>query len=214
MILQNSYTKIYLIFVLLALTVIGRAQVQPTDSFKIDYIHPAEYEIGDVRFEGLSFYEPKILLLLTGLYAGEKIEIPSEKFSLSIKRLWEQGYLNDLRVSVDSIVDKKIYLKIKAIEVLRVSKFAISGIKKADNDKLNEQLNLHIGKPYDGQFSFDITRLITDYFTAKGHYQPKIKQRLQPDPTLAGKLVLYYDINPGPKVKIDKIICKICFLNN
>lgn len=206
MFIQKNYPKIYLVFALLALCIVGRAQVQPSDSFKIDYIHPAEYEIGAVRFEGLNLYDPTILLMLTGLYPGELIEIPSEKFSLSIKRLWEQGYLNDLHVAVDSTAGKKIYLKIKGVEVLRVSRFIISGLKKTDRGKLEEKLKPFIGKPCDGQFSFDVLQLITDYFTEKGYYQPQIKQRLQPDPTLAGKFIYYFDISPGRKVKIDKII--------
>ena len=69
-------------FLLLLLPLFTIAQVKvvnDTTSVKIDYDDPHNYQLEAVKFSGADHFDQRVLILLTGLAPGDKIQVPGDK---------------------------------------------------------------------------------------------------------------------------------------
>src|SRR5690606_24199061 len=57
----------------------------------VDYGSPKEYEIAEIKVQGVEFLDHNALISLTGLKVGDRIKIPGDAISSAIKKLWQQG---------------------------------------------------------------------------------------------------------------------------
>ena len=48
------------------------------------------YEIADIKITGADHYEDFVLIGFSGLAVGDKIEIPGDQITKSLKRFWKQ----------------------------------------------------------------------------------------------------------------------------
>ena len=58
----------------------------------IDYSNPITYEIGGITLNGANNLNNNTILNITELSVGEKIQIPGEKVTNAITKLWKQNY--------------------------------------------------------------------------------------------------------------------------
>ena len=66
------------------------AQIQVgNDMSEIDYSLPREYEIGGITVTGVKYLEPQVLVMISGLQPGETINVPGDKITNAIRKLWE-----------------------------------------------------------------------------------------------------------------------------
>ena len=73
------------------------AQVQiGNDMSEIDYSLPREYEIGGVTVTGVKYLDPQVLVMISGLKPGDVIDVPGDKVTNAIRKLWEQGLFEDV----------------------------------------------------------------------------------------------------------------------
>ena len=77
---------------------VGRAQVVLTSDdtvshFQIDYSNPVTFEIGGITTSGTGNLDQRMLLF----QVGDEIEIPGEKISKTIKKLWSTGLYENIR---------------------------------------------------------------------------------------------------------------------
>jgi len=75
------------IFFITCVPAIG--QVSIGEDIIVDYSKPKEYEIGGVTVTGVEYLDKNVLIMLTGLNVGEKVEIPGEMITKAIKKLWK-----------------------------------------------------------------------------------------------------------------------------
>ena len=59
---------------------------------------PKEYELGGVTVNGTQFLDNTVLINLSGLIIGDKIEVPGEKVTKAIRNLWEQNLFSDISI--------------------------------------------------------------------------------------------------------------------
>jgi outer membrane protein insertion porin family len=87
-------TLIFLMFCPLLVT----AQISSgnSGSIEIDYSNPKKYVLGGIAITGTKVLDPNALVLLTGLTVGSEINVPGDKLSGSIKKLWKQGLFSDV----------------------------------------------------------------------------------------------------------------------
>jgi outer membrane protein insertion porin family len=119
---------IILIFLPFALQL--RAQISLGGESVTDYSKPKEYYIGGITVSGVKYLDGNVLIMLSGLTVGERVKVPGDKLSQSIRKLWDQGLFEDIRISVTKVVDDQVFLEFYLQERPRLSKFQFNGIKK------------------------------------------------------------------------------------
>ena len=86
-----------ILFVLLAATTRPLyAQITIGSDLGIDYSNPKEYEIGAITFSGLKYLDQNVLTMLSGLSVGDRVKVPGEKITSAVRKLWEQGFFEDI----------------------------------------------------------------------------------------------------------------------
>ena len=64
--------------------------VSAQNSAVVDYNSPKKYTLKKVKVEGTNYLNEERLVALTGLKAGETIDIPGQELSGIMNRLWLQ----------------------------------------------------------------------------------------------------------------------------
>src|SRR5512133_1087818 len=80
-----------------------KAQIEIGSDIGIDYTNPKEYEIGGITFSGVKYLDQNVLTMLSGLTVGERVKVPGEKITSAVRKLWDQGFFEDIRITVTGI---------------------------------------------------------------------------------------------------------------
>ena len=110
---------------------------------EIDYSRtPRQYYIGAITIDGVKNYDERLLIGLSGLAEGQKIEIPGEEITKAVKRYWRNGLFSNVAISVDSLVGDSCYLHIQLTQRPRISDINFHGVRKNEMDDLKEKIGL------------------------------------------------------------------------
>ncbi len=204
---MNKFSKIIITFLVFTSISLGlKSQILLTDdSTHFDYASPVEYEIGGITITGTQNMDSKILILLSGLYVGQKINIPGDQISKAIENLWKQGLFENINISATGIKGDIIFLNLDLLEKPRLSRFSISGIKKGETDKLREAINITRGDVITENMLMRTTFKIKKYFWEKGYLNAEVKITQTPDTTKQNLTILLIDIKKNSKVKVNKV---------
>ena len=202
------YYKILILLIpIFTFNIQGLAQIQVgNDLSEIDYSMPRDYEIGGITVTGVKYLEPQVLVMLSGLQVGETIEVPGDKITNAIRKLWEQGLFEDVSITCVNKIGRKIFLNIDLKERPRISKFSFKGVKKSEADELRSKINLTRGDVATEHTYTKTKRIIEDYFFEKGFHNVNVMVASEPDTTRDKYVNLTLDIDKGPKVRIAEII--------
>jgi len=172
----------------------------------IDYANPKDYVIGGITVSGTKYLDKKVLILLSGLTVGDKIQVPGEKISKAIESLWKQKLFSDIKISATKIQGNNIFLNLNLQERPRLSKFSFSGVKKSEANDLREKIKLIKGKVITDNLIITATHSIKDYFIDKGYLNTEVKIVQEEDATQNNSVILRIDVNKNNKIKINQII--------
>src|ERR1043166_7758880 len=102
--------RLALLFLFFSFAFSGQAQIKLSgDTTDIDFTSPKEYKIGGVVVEGAEHLDNGVLILLTGLGLGDKVQVPGERFSTAISNLWKQGLFEDISFT-GKVVGDEIFI--------------------------------------------------------------------------------------------------------
>src|SRR5690606_7911503 len=101
------------------------------------------YILKDIVVDGVKKYSPAQILRFTGLNKNETVEIPGQKISNAIKKLWETQSFSEVEVYIQSIEGDQIVLRfnLQDLKDLGEVKFTVNGICKTTNEKLETKYN-------------------------------------------------------------------------
>ena len=172
----------------------------------IDYYSPKEYEVGDIIVTGADHLDHTSVILLSGISVGEKIMIPSDKFSTAIDKLWKQGIFEDIHIYITKVKGRTIFLEYALKTKPRLSSFRFEGVSRSEGDKIKEKLGIAMGDVVTDNLKTNCTNIIHDYFADKGYYNAKTEIIEKRDTNSARKeSQLTFKIDKGKKVRIGKI---------
>jgi len=202
--------KIYFIinftFLLITFSFISNGQIITNrDISSVKYNAPQEYEIGGITISGAKFLDHTVLLTLSNLRIGEKIQIPGEKITTAIEKLWAQGLFSDVNISIVKILGEKVFLDIYLEEKPRLSYFTFKGIKKHDAEKLREEIKLEKGNIITENVILKTKSKIEKYFISDGYSNTSVKVIQKEDSNSFNKVSLIFSINKGQKTRIKNI---------
>jgi outer membrane protein insertion porin family len=109
-IVRNFFIKCALLMVVLAGLIAQPIHVQAQQQAAAGLDEPKKYELGGITISGARYLDPNTLIGLTGLRVGDPISIPGEEIGKSIRKLWAQGILGDVSVTVARFEGNKIFL--------------------------------------------------------------------------------------------------------
>ena len=173
----------------------------------VDYNNPREYIVGGVSVNGNIHFSTKQIIDLTGLSVGMRVTVPSDGLTSIVKRLWHQQYFDEVALNAYTRVPDSdtAYFVVNIVERPRIAKWEFQGIRKGEKDDLNERLKFHRGDELSEYVIRTSKDIITRYFKDKGFGLVEVDVIAQKDTMIRRGVNVLFNIDKGPKVKIDKI---------
>lgn len=184
------------------------AQAQETDTIynpTIYYSSPQKFELGGVTVTGVKHLESNVLVQISGLRVGSEIEVPGEKITKAIQKLYKQGLFSDIQISATKLIDKKIYLNIYLQERPRLSDVNYNGTSKSETNKLKEKLKLMKGTQVTDYLISSTKTIIENYFKEKGFYNTEVSILQRDDSSEENSVLLDVNIDRNNKIKVKNI---------
>ena len=163
------------------------------------------YEIADIKVTGADSYEDFVLIGFSGLAVGDKIEVPGDQITKSLKRFWKQGLFSDIKFKATKIEGDKIWLEIALKQRPRVSEIVYSGLKKTEQ----EDLEVKVGIKQGGQMTPDLAdrakKIITKYLEEKGFLHTEVKVLQVDDAARPGYVKVAVNVNKKDKTRVGQL---------
>ncbi len=175
------------------------------DSLVVSYDNPKEYSIAGVKVEGTQFLDKDILVAISGIRIGDRIEIPGPEISKAVKNLWKQQLFANVKIYIDSTDGDKAWLKYVVAERPRLSGFTFRGTTKSEENDLREKIKLNRGKVLTDNVKVNTVSTIKAYYADKGFLNASVDVKEVLDTTQANSMLYYIYVDKSHRVKIDKI---------
>ncbi len=188
-------------------TVSISAQVTPNQETTTQNQQQASYILKDIVVDGVKKYSPAQILRFTGLSKGEMVDIPGQKISNAIKKLWETDSFSEVEVYVEDIDGQSVVLKFHLQDLMELGevKFTGKGIGKSKNEKLAKDNNLKPGTKITNNLISTLSNKIPDEYRKKGFADAKITIKDKVNANDANLLDWTVQVDKGKRVKIAKI---------
>src|SRR3546814_7483986 len=111
------------------------------DSDEISYLKPQNYIIGGVTGSGTEYLNNDVLITISKLVVGSRIEVPSDATSNVVKNLMDQGLFDEVELYADAVTDDSIFFNIHVVERPRLTRIDIEGLSKTQTEEVRKQLD-------------------------------------------------------------------------
>ena len=173
-----------------------------SDLSKISYEKPVEYIIGGVEVTGIEFLDKNVIIMLSELEVGERVKIPGDEITASIRKLWDQGLFDNISITASSIKGNNIFLSINLTERPRLAKFSFEGIRKTEADDIREKINLTRGEVVTDHMIIRTKNIITKFYGDKGFLNAEVTVQEKSDSKNKNFEDLVITIKKNRKVKV------------
>lgn len=174
---------------------------------------PKTYKIKSIELEGTNRNRSAVLIR-SGIAEGDMIKIPSDATNEVIKKLWESKLFTDVKLFIKKVEGEEVTLLIKLKETPQIGSIHVVKAETGKNPSKSEREDLEGNlknltyRTYNQNVVFRAEEIIKQYYLGEGKLYPKIKHYTENDTTKNNKHILYFEIDEGPKVKIEDIVFK------
>ena len=173
---------------------------------KIEYtLQRKTYEIAGITVSGAESYEDFVLIGFSGLAVGDKIEVPGDQITKSIRRFWKQGLFSDVKIEATKIEGNKIWLNIALKQRPRVSEVIYNGIKKSDKEDLEVKVGISKGSQMTPNLADRAETMVKKFYAEKGYYHTEVNVRQYKDESLPGYVKVEINVDRKEKTKVNAI---------
>ena len=166
---------------------------------------PKQYEIADIKVEGIQNYEDYVLIGLSGLSVGQTITVPGDEITRAIKNYWNHGLFSDVKITAEKIEGKKIWLKIALKQHPRISDVRYHGVKKSERTDLETRLGMIKGMQITQNSVNRAETVIKRYFDEKGFKNAEVFINRTEDPANENQVIVDIKIDKKAKIKVHEI---------
>ncbi len=167
---------------------------------------PKEYTIAGIKISGNKYLDESLLVSISGLTVGDKVTIPGgDNFSKAINNLWKQNLFADIAIYFTKLTGNSVYIEINVTERPRLSNFYFKGVKKGDADDLTTKTGLIKGRVVNENMKRVAIQAIRKFYADKGYQDAHVVTSESHDPAVANSEILTFNIDRGPKVRINDI---------
>ena len=201
--------KLTLLIAIICSTVLGSYAQVPVDTIYnppvIFSSMPKKYELAGIKVTGKGNYEEFIIIGYSGLKIGDIIEVPGSDITNASKRLMKQGLFAQAQIKVEKIAGDKVWLEIALRTQPRISEINYTGVKKSEQEDLQNRLQLMKGNQITQNIVNRATQIIEKYFDDKGFSNASVKIDLREDLSKENEMIVDININKNNKMKVNKI---------
>ncbi|MDH6354153.1 outer membrane protein insertion porin family [Dysgonomonas sp. PH5-45] len=167
-------------------------------------LNPMRYEIAGIQVSGVDnpASEEFILIGISGLNVGDKIEIPGTEITNAVRRYWRNGFFSEVKILATKIEGNKIWLEIRLKNRPRVSDIRFYGLKGGEKKDLQERLGVVKGNQITPNDIDATKKVIKRYLDDKGFTNAVINVSQKEDPAQKNQVFLDIDINKKNKIKV------------
>lgn len=167
------------------------------------------YTLKDIVIDGVKKYTPAQVLRFTGLVKGEKIELPGQKISNAIKKLWETENFSEVEVYVQSIEGEHIVLRfyLQDLKELGVVEVKMKGrkVSKSKTEKIGKDYKLLPGTKITNDLVASVKNKIPQEYVNKGFADAKITITEKTNTSNPEAMDWTIEIDKGKRIKIANI---------
>lgn len=204
--MRLSFLYIFFLILSLALAPPLRAQVLiGTDLPEFSYTKPATYTIGGITVSGVEYLDHGVIIVLSGLSVGDRIEIPGDQTREAIEKLWQQGLFENIRISATRIEGDIIFLNLSMKERPRMSNFRFRGVRKSEADNLIDKVRLVRNDVVTEHLIIRTENIIRKHFSDKGYMNATVDISQVQDTTALNQVELIIDIDKKSRIRIENI---------
>jgi len=175
----------------------------PADS--LSYLEPKDYIIGGVTITGTKNLDKDVLLTISKLTKGDKINLPGDANANVIKNLYSQGLFDDVQLNVTSIKLDTIYLEIVVVERPRLSRMHFTGIRKGEIEDVQKLLADKTAKIVNQNLLSTTEAIIKKHFSEKGFLNTTVTMVQRKDPGDPNGVILNIKVDKKEKVMISDV---------
>jgi len=180
----------------------------PQDSTQVYHAEqPGSYVLKDIVVDGVKKYSPAQILRFTGLSKGEQVDIPGQKISNAIKKLWETQSFSKVEVYIESVEGQNVVLQfsLQDLKELGEVKFTGKGIGKSKSEKLAKDNNLKPGTKITQNLVSTLKTNIPKDYIKKGFADASINIKEGMSTQDENMVNWTIEVAKGKRVKIDHI---------
>lgn len=165
------------------------------------------FTLKGITIDGVKKYTADQILRFTGLQKGESLEIPGQRISGAIKKLWDTHSFSKVEVYVESIEGDQIILNFALLDLKELGevKFVGKGIKKSQNEKLLKDNNLKPGTKITKNLISTLENKVPQEYIKKGFADAKIDIQEKINVENAELVDWMIEVDKGKRVKIASI---------
>ena len=169
-----------------------------------------DFVIGGIEVKGAKHYNAQTIIVASGLKVGDRITIPSERFTRIIHKLWNYQVFNDIDIYIAKTEGDKVFLEFVIQEIPELTEVKVEGIRKRKAEELLKKLELdktHLEsrKKVNESLIAKTKSYITDKYRKEGYLNNKVHITTSPADSLGTKERMLIRIDRGNKVKINSI---------
>ncbi len=165
------------------------------------------YNIGDITVTGNTSFSPLTIITFSGLKKGDAIDIPGEKLSSAVKKLWKSNLFSSVNIFRTNVLEGVIDLEIELFDLPELNELKVEGIKKRKIEELVKENKLQVGIKVTENLLTTTKNYLENKYRKKGYLNAKvnIKTKEISDSTNKSKVNMSILIDKGEKIKINKI---------
>jgi outer membrane protein insertion porin family len=183
----------------------SRSVPRPLPIDSLSYMSPKDYIIGGVTITGSKNLDKDVLLTISKLNKGDKINLPGEANAKVIKDMYAQNIFDDVQLYITSINLDTVYLEIAVKELPRLSRMHMTGVRKGEIEDIQKKLADKTGKIVNQNLLSTTTAIIKRHFNEKGFLNATVTIKEREDPGDANSLILDVAIDKKQKVMINEV---------
>jgi outer membrane protein insertion porin family len=164
-----------LFFAVLAIGANAQIEKDKVIGGDVSFLTPKKYTIAATRIEGVEYLDEDAIRLVSGLTIGKEITIPGQDIAQAIQTLWDQNLFSDVQIGYDRPpIGDEVFLVIRLTGRPKLGGYRFDGIRKTEEDKLREILELSAGSDITESLIIDSRTIIRNYYNDKGFLNAKI----------------------------------------
>jgi outer membrane protein insertion porin family len=195
--IKTSYIYIFLLFGSIFLS---NAQERKTFSRGTQYI------LGNVTVTGKVSFNQQTVITYAGLEPGQKIIVPGEEISNSIKKLGKLGLFSDIDLYMTEVRGDTIFLELNIIELPKLNEVKLNGLSKSKKETILKETKLSIGTVVNENLITTTKNYIENKYKKDGFYNTKVVINTIPDTTASNEVKMVVNVDRGTKVKVKEIL--------
>jgi outer membrane protein insertion porin family len=166
-----------------------------------------KYTIADIKVTGVESYgyEDYVLIGISGLSVGDKVSVPGEELTKSLKAFLKHGLFSWGQILATKQTADSVWLEIKLRPNPIISNINFTGVKKGEREDLEAKIGMARGSQLTPNLINRARKRVKDYFDEKGFSNAEVKIQQKDDLSNEGKVILDIQVDKNQKTKIKSI---------